>query len=198
MDKPQLSVIITSIDNPTITKEFNKANGLLSLDISGTSNTSPYYGIISRSGTLTIIDKEGWLKEQSDNNVLPDVTISIYLNNSLQYSFKSDSDISYAIQDRKVSINLSDEIVSLQNMKTYNDIVFLDTNGLTAFSQIMTNTGLKVVMDSKTREYLNKIIIPEMIIKADTYWNIIQQFVYGIRGIFYKFGNNYYINKMEE
>lgn len=198
MDRPKMTVIVTSAKDKTIFKEFNKANGLLSLDVSGLSNTVPYYGIISRSGTLTIIDKEGWLKEQSDNNILPDVTIDIFLNGVLQYSFSSNNDISYTKQDKKVTINLSDEITALQEKSIYSDMVFSDTDGLSLFSQVMNALGLKVVMDTNTRQYLSKIVIPEIVIKKDTYWNIIQSLSYGVRGIFYKFGNNYYIKRMEE
>lgn len=198
MNKARNSVVITSINDSTISKEFNKANGLLSLDVSGLENASPHYGIISRSGTLVIIDKEGWLKEQSDNNILPDINIDVYLNGALLYSFSSNNDITYTKQDKKVTINLSDEVVLLQNNSTNSDIVFLNTDGLTVVSQTMSSLGLKVVIDSKTRDSLSKIIIQELAIKKDTYWNIIQQLTYGCRSIFYKLGNNYYIKQMEE
>lgn len=232
IDKPKLSVKITAlnlVDGETElrSKTYDKTNGLMSLTVSGVSNDAPHYGIISRAGTVEIVDKpeiienedgsisvEYWLEKQSNDNVLPDVSIDIFINDSLQYSFTSDNEISYTIQDRKVTIELSDEINSLQDKTLGSDLVYENTNALTIFSDIASITGLPIIIDKNTSDYIKNIFIPssllksltgewnivspQIIIKDDTLWNIINQFAYGINAVFYKLGNSYYLKRMKE
>ena len=204
MNKPKLSVKITSISDPTITKTYTKANGLRNLSIDGVSNTLPYYGIISRAGSVELIDmpdkenQNGWLKTQSDNNILPDVSIEVILNEIILFSFNSENDITYTIQDKKVTIELSDTIDSLQQKRYDNNLIISNTDGLVAFMEICSFLDISVKMDDYTKNYLKSIYIKEMPVVADSHWNIIEQFVYGVRAIFFKIGNSYYIKKMKE
>ena len=90
MNKPKLSVKITSMADPTITRTFNKATGLKKVSIDGGNNSIPYYGIVSRAGQVELIDMpykdeegeylDGWIKVQSDRNIFPDVSVDIYIN----------------------------------------------------------------------------------------------------------------------
>lgn len=198
MENTNITVRITSINNPLITKIYNKSNGLRSVDISGTKNTIPYYGIISRAGSVTLIDQDGWLKAQSDNNILPDVLIDIFVDNVLQYSFSSENEISYTIQDKQVQINLIDKIQLFQKNKTSSDLLYVNTDAYSAFSETMSLFGINVKMDKNTSDYMKSIIIPQMVIETNTYWNIISNFVYGVRAIFYRLGDNYYLERMED
>lgn len=198
MDKPKLSVKITSIEKPNITKIYTKANGLKSLTIDGVSNTSPYYGIISRGGSVTLIDVDGWLKEQSDNNILPDVTVDVYINNCLQYSFSSDNDVGYLRQNNNVTINLADSINLLQNSSVENESLYSDTNAIVVFSDIMNKCGVDAVLDAETNNYLQSLSVSQMVIPAGTYWDIIEQFARGVRAIFYKLGAKYFLKRMKE
>lgn len=232
IDKPKLSVKITALnlvegETELRSKTYDKSNGLMSLSVSGVSNDTPYYGIISRAGTIKIVDKpniiqnddgsstiEYWLEKQSNDNVLPDVSIDIFINDSLQYSFTSDNEISYTIQDRNVTIELSDEINSLQDKKMGFNLIYKDVNALTIFSDIISIFKLNVVIDNETKKIMENIflptnmlenptgewniITPQLIIQDDTQWNIINQFVYAINAIFYKFGDSYYLKRMRE
>lgn len=231
IDKPKLSVKITALnlvegETELRSKTYDKSNGLISLSVSGVSNDAPYYGIISRAGSIEIVDKpdiienddgsttiEYWLQKQSDDNVLPDVNIDIFINNSLQYSFTSDNEISYTIQDRKVTIELSDEMNSLQDREIGYDSVYENINALSILSDLTSMMGITVIVDDDTTEYLKKIVIPtnilltdntfnpinpRLIIQNDTCWNIMQQFAYAIRAIFYKLGDSYHLTRMRE
>lgn len=231
IDRPKLSVKITALnlvegETALRSKTYDKSNGLMSLSVSGVSNDAPYYGIISRAGSIEIVDKpdiienddgsttvEYWLQKQSDDNILPDVNIDIFINNSLQYSFTSDNEISYTIQDRKVTIELSDEINSLQDREIGYDSVYENINALSILSDLTSMMGITVIVDDDTTEYLKKIVIPtnilltdntfnpinpRLIIQNDTCWNIIQQFAYAVRAIFYKLGDSYHLTRMRE
>lgn len=231
IDRPKLSVKITALnlvegETELRSKTYDKSNGLMSLSVSGVSNDAPYYGIISRAGSIEIVDKpdiienddgsttiEYWLQKQSDDNVLPDVNIDIFINNSLQYSFTSDNEISYTIQDRKVTIELSDEINSLQDREIGYDSVYENINALSILSDLTSMMGITVIVDDDTTEYLKKIVIPtnilltdntfnpinpRLVIQNDTCWNIIQEFAYAVRAIFYKLGDSYHLARMRE
>lgn len=231
IDRPKLSVKITALnlvegETELRSKTYDKSNGLMSLSVSGVSNDAPYYGIISRAGSIEIVDKpdiienddgsttvEYWLQKQSDDNILPDVNIDIFINNSLQYSFTSDNEISYTIQDRKVTIELSDEINSLQDREIGYDSVYENTNSLSILSDLTSIIGISVIADDDTTEYLKKVVIPtnilltdntfdpinpRLVIQNDTCWNIIQQFAYAVRAIFYKLGDSYHLTRMRE
>lgn len=231
IDRPKLSVKITALnlvegETELRSKTYDKSNGLISLSVSGVSNDAPYYGIISRAGSIEIVDKpdiienddgsttvEYWLQKQSDDNILPDVNIDIFINNSLQYSFTSDNEISYTIQDRKVTIELSDEINSLQDREIGYDSVYENTNSLSILSDLTSIIGISVIADDDTTEYLKKVVIPtnilltdntfdpinpRLVIQNDTCWNIIQQFAYAVRAIFYKLGDSYHLTRMRE
>lgn len=233
IDKPKLSVRITALnlvegETELRSKTYDKSNGLMSLSVSGVSNDAPYYGIISRAGSIEIVDKpdiienddgstsvEYWLQKQSDDNVLPDVSIDIFINGSLQYSFTSNNEISYTIQDRKVTIELSDEINFLQDKEIGYDSVYENINALSILSDLTSMIGISVIVDDDTTEYLKKIVIPtniildqdfstfdpispRLIIQNDTCWNIMQQFAYAVRAIFYKLGDSYHLTRMRE
>lgn len=198
MTKPKLSVVITSLSDPTISKEYNKANGLKSVTIDGVADSLPYYGIISMTGSIQIIDRDGWLKEQSDNNIFPDVSIDIYIDDILQFSFISESEIEYKRLDKTVTINLIDEIQSFQDNKIGFGSIYTDTNAYVAFSNICSQAGISCVMDENTAEYLKNIKIGKMYIENMTYWDAIQQFVYACRCIFYRRNDTYWLKKLEE
>lgn len=231
IDKPKVSVKITALnlvegETELRSKVYDKSNGLMSLSVSGLSEDSPSYGIISRAGTIEIVDKpeiienedgstiiEYWLEKQSNDNVLPDVSIDIFINNSLQYSFTSDNEISYTIQDRKVTIELIDRINSLQDSEMGTDFVYANVNALSILSDLTSIIGISVIIDDDTAEYLKKIVVPtnilltdntfdpinpRLIIQNNTYWEIIQQFAYAVRAIFYKLGDSYYLIRMRE
>lgn len=231
IDRPKLSVKITALnlvegETELRSKTYDKSNGLMSLSVSGVSNDAPYYGIISRAGSIEIVDKpdiienddgstsvEYWLQKQSDDNVFPDVNIDIFINGSLQYSFTSDNEISYTIQDRKVTIELSDEMNSLQDREIGYDSVYENINALSILSDLTSMMGITVIVDDDTTEYLKKIVVPtnilltdntfnpinpRLIIQNDTYWEIMQQFAYAVRAIFYKLGDSYHLTRMRE
>lgn len=236
IDKPKLSVRITALnlvegETELRSKTYDKTNGLMSLTVSGVSNDAPHYGIISRAGTVEIVDKpeiienedgsssvEYWLEKQSNDNVLPDVAIDIFINGSLQYSFASENEITYTIQDRRVTIELSDEIQTLQDKSLGTNLIYENVNALTIWNDLVSIMQLPVIVDKDTTEFMQNIILPtqvfltnnetpatstpvvnaKILINDDTYWNIIQQFAYGINAIFYKLGETYYLKRMRE
>lgn len=198
MNKPKLSITITSLEDSTITKTFSKANGLLSLTINGVSNELPYYGIISRTGTIEIVDTEGWLKEQSNNNVLPEIKIEIKLNNVTLYEFIADSKISYSRLDKKVTINLIDTIQSLQDKKIDANLQYTNTNAYNIFIDMCSILGIEATINTETTNYLKNILIDKVIIEKDYMWNILTQFVYATRCLFYKEGKSYVLRRVEE
>lgn len=198
MTKPKLSVVITSLNDPTIKKEYNKANGLKNVTIDGVSDNLPYYGIISMTGSVQIIDKEGWLKTQSDNNIFPDISIDIYIDDILQFSFVSESEIEYKRLDKTVTINLIDKVQLFQDSKIGFGSIYTDTNAYVVFLNICSQIGISCVMDESTSTYLKNIKIGKMYIEDMTYWDILQQFVYACRCIFYKKNDTYWLRKLEE
>lgn len=197
-EPPKISVKIISNNNNSIYKIYNKSNGLKGVTIEGVNRSLPSYGIISMSGSLNIIDSDGWLKTQSDNDILPDVTIDIYLDNVLQYTFIAENEFTYTRQDRFVTINLVDKVQALQNKKTSYGMIFDNTNGYVMFITLCSQLGISCVMDDSTKDFLTNLVIGKTYIESDTFWNILQEFVYGCRCIFYRKGGSYYIKKMEE
>nr|DAE27599.1 MAG TPA: hypothetical protein [virus sp. cti5L29] len=194
----KIAVTITSIDNPAITKTFNKANGLTSLSTSGLKNNPPSYDIVSKSGSVEIIDKDGWLREQSDNNIFPNVTIDIYIDEILHFSFLSDSEISYSRLDKKVHINLIDSINSLQNTKIEHNIVYTNTNAYEIFLNICSITKSRILVDVGTKVNLMAIQVPKTVVQKDTIWNVLKQFISGTRTFLDKHGEYYYLKRIEE
>lgn len=198
MNKPKLSVTITSLDDNTITKTFSKANGLKSLTINGVSNELPYYGIISRTGTIEIIDDEDWFKEQSDANVLPDVGIEINVDGVMLYEFVSDNNISYSKLDKKVTINLIDTIQSLQDKRINANLQYTNTHAYDVFIDMCSILDINIIVNASTTKYLQLIIIDKMVIEKDSMWNILNQFAYATRCLLYKEGKSYILRRVEE
>lgn len=198
MIKPKLSVVITSLNSPTIKKEYNKANGLKNITIDGVSNTVPHYGIIPMAGSVQLIDKDDWIKTQSDNNILPDVSVDIYVDDVLQYSFISENEIEYKKLDKTVTINLIDQIELLQDQKRGFGSIYTDTNAYIVFSNLCFQMGISCIVDEDTTTLLKDIKIGKMYVGDTTYWDILQQFVYACRCIFYRKGGNYWLRKLEE
>nr|DAK86199.1 MAG TPA: hypothetical protein [Caudoviricetes sp.] len=204
MNKSTVSVLVTAINQPNISKEFNKANGLVSIDINGVSNSLPYYGIISKSGTLELIDQpdleypNGWFRTLSDDNILPDVKIDIRLNGVILYSFVSQNDISIIEQDKKVRINLLDSISALQDMKLTNSIYYTNTNAYSVFIDVLSLYNISVSIDMDTKEELQRIILPKVIVSSDSIWDFIENFCNGCRAIFLKRGDLYYLKILGE
>ena len=198
MDKPRLSVTITSLEDESITKTYSKVNGLKSLNISGVSNELPYYGIISRSGAIEIIDDEGWLKEQSDNNVLPEVKIIVSIDDVPRYEFVADSNIKFLMLDKKVSINLIDSIESLQDRSIAGDWQYKDTTALGILNDMSLFLGIEFSMNTETLNYLNAIKIGRVLVKKNKIWNILTEFLYGAQCVLYKEFGIYTIRRVRE
>lgn len=198
MTKPKLSVKISSIANPSISKIFTKANGLRKVTIEGIKNQLPFYGIISRSGNLDIIDSEGWLKQLSDSNIMPDISIDVYVDDILHYTFISASDISYLKLTKQVKINLIDAIDSLQDKNIDFNMVFTDETLYSVFIQICSNIGIECFVDKDTTDYLGGIKVDTLFIEKGKAWNILQEFVYGARCIMYRKGSSYVLKKVVE
>lgn len=198
VNKPKLSITITSLSDETITKTYTKANGLLSLTINGVSNDLPYYGIIARTGTIKIVDMEGWLKEQSDNNVLPEVRIEIKLNGLVLFVFNADNNISYSKLDKMVTINLIDTIQSLQDVALGTDLQYSSTTAYRVFFDMCSILGIQAIVNINTENYLKKIEIDKMLIKKDTLWNVLESFTFATRCLFYKEGYSYILRRTEE
>ena len=198
MNKPKLSIKISSIEDPTIFKIFTKSNGLKNVAIDGISGESPYYGIISKSGTVEIVDSDGWIKQQSDNNILPEIKIDLYVDKILHLSFISDNDIVYDKLTKKVTINLVDRITSLQNVKTKYGVLFENTTAYTIFLNICQQIGISCIMNEDTKEFLLNLKTKRLYVDINTGWNILQQFAYGSRCILYKKADVYYIKRVNE
>lgn len=203
MNKPKLSVTITALnlvgeETEFRTHTYTKANGLKNITIDGVSNDLPYYGIISRGGNVNIIDIDGWLKVQSDDNVFPDVSIDICMDDTLLYSFISDSEITYMRQTNMVTINLVDKIESLQNKNIEYNMIYTNNNAYNVFIDICSIIGITCVINENTKEYTQNIRIRKMFIEKGKAWDIIQEYAYGLRCIFYRQGSNYYLKRVEE
>lgn len=203
IDKPKLSVKITALnlvegETELRSKTYDKTNGLLSLTVSGVNDDTPYYGIISRAGTIEIIDKEGWLKQQSDDNILPDISIGVYLDGVLLYNFVADSEISYRKLDKRVTINLIDRIQLLQNQNMGYGLIYNYTTWYLMFIDICSRVGISCLINNDTKQYLQELQIVETYINDDTYWNILQQFVYGCRCVLYASNEIYVLKRVDE
>lgn len=198
VNKPKLSITITSLDDNTITKTYTKANGLTSLTINGLSNELPYYGIISRTGTVEITDNEGWLKEQSDANVLPEIGIEVKIDGITLYEFVADNNISYSKLDKRVTINLIDTIQNLQDKKIDANLQYTNTTAYNIFIDMCSILGIEATINTATTNYLKNILIDKVIIEKDYMWNILTQFVYATRCLFYREGKSYILRRVEE
>ena len=204
MNKSIMSVLITAINNPNISKEFNKANGLMSIDINGVSDSLPYYGIISRGGSLEIIDQpdtenpKGWFRTLADNNILPDIKIDVMINGVILFSFTAENDISIIEQDKKVTINLLDSVSTLQDMKLSNSIYYTDTNAYSLLVDVLSLYNIFVSTDIDTKKFLQNIILPKVVVSSDTVWDFVNNFCAGCRAIFFKRGDFYYLKIIGE
>ena len=198
MAKPKMSVRISSILNPNISKTFTKANGLRNVTVEGVKNQLPFYGIISRSGSVDIIDAEGWIKEQSESNVLPDISIDVFIDDMPYYTFVSSSDISYLKQTKEVKINLIDVIDSLQDKKIDYNMIFTNESVYSVFIQICSNVGIECFIDSDTANYLADIKVDTLFIEKGRAWDILQELVYGSQCIMYGKANAYVLKKVVE
>lgn len=198
VNKPKLSVTITSLSDETITKTYTKANGLLSVEVNGVSNELPYYGIISRTGTIEIIDIDGWLKQQSDTNVLPEIGIEVKLNGVTLYEFIADNNIRFSKLDNKVTINLIDTIQSLQDKKIEANLQYVETTAYNMFVDMCLILEINAVINKETTNFLQKIKIDKVIIEKGSMWGILTQFVYATRCLFYKWGKSYILRRVEE
>ena len=93
------------------------------------------------------------------------------------------------------------------------DFIYANVNALSILSDLTSIIGISVIVDDDTTEYLKKIVVPtnilltdntfnpinpRLIIQNNTYWEIIQQFAYAVRAIFYKLGDSYHLTRMRE
>lgn len=199
--KPTLSIRITGIynnvgeNNEGVT--FNKSNGLKSLSIEWGQESSPYYGIVSKAGELHIIDEQNEIRKMSDNNILPDINVDIYLDEIVIASFIASNDISYNKLTKEVVINLTDRIEDLQDRAIKFEQYYENTNMYNVVMQIFKMLNVSVSIDSGTINFLKDIkVTTPIIVPSGTAWDIIDNLCKGTKCWFHRESSGYILEKV--
>ena len=144
-------------------------------------NEQPSYGIISNSGSLSIIDGTGEIKEYARMKLLtPDLNVQIWLEDTLTKKKQSIGKFktnkwTYNNNNFEVNIELKDDLEEWQNY-TISGIRFRNFNE-TAFGvytfisdEINQIYGYDFVIDEKTEYLLKGIIIENFYLSKGTLW----------------------------
>lgn len=174
---------------------FGRNNGLTQVSTEGVSDSLPYYGIISYSGSVSIIDKDEMLQLFNDLGLLYDVAVNIYKNNTLCYTFYSNNEIEINNVTKEFTINLIDNIESLQDYKTTFPLYFPNMSGYQLFQELCSKFGYPVILAQDVYQLLQNIYIENVLIESDSWWNIWQSFCIGTKSIFLKSPSGDYIIK---
>ena len=179
---PKYPVRIQSIY--TGIKLFADRRNMLSLSApikDRSDNEQPSYGIISNSGSLSIIDGTGEIKEYARMKLLtPDLNVQIWLEDTLTKKKQSIGKFktnkwTYNNNNFEVNIELKDDLEEWQNY-TISGIRFRNFNE-TAFGvytfisdEINQIYGYDFVIDEKTEYLLKGIIIENFYLSKGTLW----------------------------
>lgn len=199
--KPILSVRITGIyDDIGENNEgvvFDKSNGLTFVSIEWGQEQSPYYGIISKSGELHIIDGEDKIKKMSDDNILPDINVDIYIDGIVVASFIASNDISYSKLTKEVTINLTDRIEDLQDRAIKFEQFYENSDMYTIADKIFKMLDISVSIDSGTINFLRDIkVTTPIVVPSGTAWDIIDNLAKGTKCWFHRENSGYILEKV--
>lgn len=191
LNKPNSVLKIGGI-NTDVNCVFTRINGLNSVAVASVDETPPYYGIISYSGEIEINDRFGILKILSEKNLLPNMTINIYIQDIKRYTFTSNSNVNYIDKEAFIKIELLDEIQFLQSIKMTDKIYLQNINALELFNNLASKFPYQVTALDDVSKRLPDIKISKINIDNNDWWTIWESFCTGTRTIFYKDANNIY------
>lgn len=178
---------------------FDKKNLIsLTFDILDRADVKmPNWGIISNSGSMTLIDRKGEIKELAKSKKLKgNITIDFYLTNTLAKSTQNVGSFfaqkwDYDSENKTVSINFGDELTQWQNIQ----IVPLEVNltkskvyyetALSLLDGIATKANIQFEIDEITISHLQGILVP-LPNYSGSVWSVLEDFAIAFQLRIYK------------
>lgn len=165
---------------------FDYKSGLKNINIDSGSQTVPNYGILSYGGSIQILDDDSIIYNLSELNLFPNIDISILVDGLVRYEFSSNNEINYSESDRSVTISLRDKIEDLQNISTKRNLYFQNMSGMELFENLKTLLGQEIFIDEYIRNRLINIYISKAYIETASWWDILNSFCVGVKGVLKK------------
>lgn len=178
---------------------FDKSNtASIEYQIFDRSDTElPIWGIISNSGSMTLIDRKGEIKELAKSKKLKgNITIDFYLTNTLAKSTQNVGSFfaqkwDYDNENKTVSINFGDELTQWQNIPIIPlevDLTKSEVYYETAFSLlygIATKANIQFEIDEITTSHLQGILVP-LPNYSGSVWSVLEDFAVAFQVRIYK------------
>ncbi len=214
-DDPTWTIPLTSADTHTITiSNWNKPNSPfvissiytdLSIELDDTNLLDfertildrsdikrPSFGIISNTGSLSFIDKDGEVKDYiaqqliSSQNVISAYLVNTETNAREQIAYFNTEQWSYNNSQSLVNVSLKDDLEEWQDIKLTQEMIFYDKSMLDVYNYLVLKTPMKYSFASISddiRMYLVGIGASIMIASGETLWGKWQEFC-DVCGIF--------------
>lgn len=176
--------IIFKDENNTVLS-FNRFNGLekyVSNSRSTADNSQPSYGLIARTGSLEIHDKNNSIQNAIRNGLHEDgFDIKLYLDrddsedNGLIATVQATNDMSYNIFTKVFNVVFEDKLVNLQKFHIRINKKY-EYNLLNLYYDLLSYIPFDFDMDfnqlsANTEEWMSKIVIPIAFLDQDNAWN---------------------------
>lgn len=160
---------------------FARSSGLMNLTMQNETtadNQRPTYGIIGRTGKITLADHEDLLYNKILNREYP-TEIKVYKNAELFARFISTRKYSYNIYTKEITIEASSNITNWQNINVVKPDISYDVTAYDVLvwlinKQTITNID-SLNMSERTTSHLESIQLPYFYLETDTLWNQFQK-----------------------
>lgn len=160
---------------------FSRSNGLMELTMQNESvadNILPTYGIIGRTGKLSLIDYRDLLYNKILNREYP-VEINIYQSGVLFAKFISTKKYSYNIYTKEITIEASSNITNWQNINITKTEISYDVTAYDILVWLISKQNITTLdainMPNDTKAHLENITVPYFYLETGTLWEQFQK-----------------------
>lgn len=164
------------------TERYDRISGLSSFSLTNKdkNDASPEFGLISQSGSISIIDRRNRLFNLSRMGLLGESNVDIYIGNFRIGRFSTKTEWSYDNNSKIYSVELDDGLTKLQNIKQPFIIEMSNINALSLYNSLVEMTPVEFdTLDDKTEKFLSNIQISKCVKSDDNLWNIWNEFCVG-------------------
>lgn len=180
-NKPSKQIKILSI-LISLTTQYNRVSGLSQFSITNKdkNGATPEFGIISQSGSISIIDKRDRLFNLSRMGLLGESNVDIFIGNFRIGKFSTKTEWKYDNNSKVYTVELDDGLTKLQNIKQPTIIELSNISALSVYYTLVDITPVDFdSLDGNTKNFLSNITISKCIKEGDNMWNVWNEFCVG-------------------
>lgn len=180
-NKPSKQIKMLSI-LISLTTQYNRVSGLSQFSITNKdkNGATPEFGVISQSGSISIIDKRDRLFNLSRMGLLGESNVDIFIGNFRIGKFSTKTEWKYNNNSKIYTVELDDGLTKLQSVKLPNSIDISNTTAISLYYMLVDITPVEFAgLDDSTLKFLSDITIISCVKEDDNLWNVWNEFCVG-------------------